>query len=64
MKSRVIKKKEHFIYNNLEEFQRELPDTNVFFDWRTSKEGDWVMSDDNKIFQLFKVSNDIKHPND
>ena len=64
MQSRVIKKKEHFIYDNLEEFQRELPDTNVFFNWRTSKEGDWVMSDDNKIIQLLKVSNDIKHPND
>ena len=64
MQSKKIKGITHSVYDDLDEFQKEMPDTNVFFDWRSGNEGDWVFSDDNKVIQLLKVSRDIKHPSD
>ena len=65
MKFGTIKGKRHYVYDSMEEFQEHCPDTNVFFDWRLAKEGDWVMADeDSGIVQLLKVSDSIKHPND
>jgi len=65
MKFGTIKGKRHYVYESMDEFQEEYPDTNVFFDWRLAKEGDWVMADeDSGIVQLLKVSDSIKHPND
>ena len=61
---REIKKTKHYVYKDLAEFQKHNPDTNVFFDWKSAKEGDWVMADDSRIVQLLKVSNKISHPND
>lgn len=64
MQSKKIKGITHSVYDDLDEFQKEMPDTNIFFDWRSGNEGDWVLSDDNKVIQLLKVSKDIKHPSD
>jgi len=64
VQSKKIKGVSHAVYDDLDEFQKEEPDTNVFFDWRRANEGDWVMSDDNRVVQLLKVSRDIKHPSD
>lgn len=36
---------------------------NIQFNWRKSKEGEWVLSDDGKIIQVLKKGN-IKHPQD
>ena len=55
MQSKKIKGITHSVYDDLDEFQKEMPDTNVFFDWRLAKEGDWVMADeDSGIVQLLK----------
>ena len=64
MQSRKIKGITHNVYDDIDEFQKKEPDTNVFFDWRSSNEGDWVLSDDNRVIQLLKVSKVIKHPSD
>ena len=64
MQSRKIKNTHHYVYDGIDEFKKEVPDTNLFFDWRSAKEGDWVLSDDNKVVQLLKVSKSIKHPSD
>ena len=64
MQSKKIKDSEHFVYDGIDEFQKDNPDTNIIFDWRKGEEGDWVLSDDDKIIQLLKVSRDIKHPSD
>ena len=65
MEYRKIKGVKHYVYDDIDEFQKHRPEENVFFDWRSAKEGDWVMADaDNRICQLLKVSEKIKHPND
>ena len=64
MEKKSIKNKTHCVYDGLEEFLDHNPGTNVIFDWRKANEGDWVLSDDNRIIQLLKVSKDVKHPGD
>ena len=64
MEKKSIKNKTHYVYDGLKEFQEHNPSTNVVFDWRKANEGDWVLSDDNRIIQLLKVSKDVKHPGD
>ena len=64
MQSKKIKKIEHFVFDNLSEFEKEVPDTNVSNDWRNAIEGEWVKSEDGKIIQLLKVSKKINHPSD
>jgi len=64
MEHRKIKNKKHYIYDSFEEWEKSNPDTNLILDWRKGKEGDWVYSDDNKIIQLLKVVDKIKHHND
>ncbi len=64
MDYRKIKKVRHYVYDNIEEFNISNPDVEVYEDWRTSNEGDWVHSDDGRIIQLLRVKNGIKHPND
>ncbi len=64
MESKKIKKVEHIVYDNVQEFQEDNPDINLYFDWKKAKEGDWVLSDDNRVVQLLKVSKSINHPSD
>jgi hypothetical protein len=65
MEFRKIKGVKHYVYDGIKEFQKHHPKASVFFDWKVAKEGDWVMADtDNRICQLLKVSDSIKHPND
>ncbi len=61
---RVIKGVSHYVYEDLDEFQKTHPNTVVHPDWRKANEGDWVRSDDDRIVQLLKVSNDVKHHSD
>ena len=64
MEHRKIRGHKHYVYDSVEEFHSENPDKlGVEQNWRTAKEGDWVMSDDGRVVQLLKVS-DIHHPND
>tara|TARA_R100001530_G_scaffold127647_1_gene96940 strand:+ start:222 stop:992 length:771 start_codon:yes stop_codon:yes gene_type:complete len=64
MDFRKIKGVKHYVYDDLTEFQKHNPNTNVIFDWKKGEEGDWVLADDNGIAQLLKVSSKIAHPND
>ena len=64
MEYREIKRVKHYVYDDLSEFQKHNPDTNVIFDWRKGNEGDWVLADDGGIVQLLKVNGTLKHPND
>ena len=61
---RVIKSIAHYVYDDIDEFQETHPNTVVHPDWRIANEGDWVYSDDDRIVQLLKVSNNVKHHSD
>tara|TARA_R100000234_G_scaffold30129_3_gene17660 strand:- start:3322 stop:4095 length:774 start_codon:yes stop_codon:yes gene_type:complete len=61
---RTIKGIDHYVYDDIEEFQETHPNTIVRPDWRNSDENDWVYSDDDRIVQLLKVSKKVNHPND
>ena len=61
---RVIKGIPHFVYEDIDEFKKDHPNTVVHPDWRNANEGDWVYSDDDRIVQLLKVSNKVAHHND
>ena len=61
---RVIKGVSHYVYEDIDEFQKAHPNTVVHPDWKKANEGDWVRSDDDRIVQLLKVSNDVKHHSD
>ena len=61
---RVIKGIAHYVYDDIDEFQETHPNTVVHPDWRIANEGDWVYSDDDRIVQLLKVSNNVKHHSD
>ena len=64
MEYKKIKGNRHYIYDSVEEYHSENPGKlGVESDWRSAKEGDWVMSDDGRVIQLLKVSG-INHPND
>tara|TARA_R100001530_G_scaffold10306_2_gene10214 strand:- start:934 stop:1725 length:792 start_codon:yes stop_codon:yes gene_type:complete len=72
MDFRKIKGVKHYVYDSKEELWQHqahidgerYSNIKIIDDWKEGKEGDWVMSDDNKIVQLLKVSESIKHPND
>ena len=61
---RVIKGIAHYVYDDIDEFQETHPNTVVHPDWKIANEGDWVYSDDDRIVQLLKVSNNVKHHSD
>ena len=64
MEKRAIKGKAHYVYDHISEFYNDHPTETPLKDWRKSKEGDWVWSDDGRIVQLLKVSTEVKHPGD
>ncbi len=61
---RTIKNVPHYVYEDLEEFQKDHINTVVHPDWRKAEENDWVYSDDDRIVQLLKVSKDVNHHSD
>ena len=61
---RSIKGIPHYVYEDLEEFKKDHPNTVVHPDWRKAEENDWVYSDDDRIVQLLKVSKDVSHHSD
>ena len=64
MDSKKIKNVEHIVYDSVQEFVDSNPNENLHFDWKKAKEGDWVLSDDDRVIQLLKVSKSINHPSD
>jgi len=68
MKYQLINSKKHYVFESRDEFReyylsKMIPVPKVVEDWRNGKEKDWVLSDDDNIVQLLKVST-INHPND
>ena len=61
---RLIKKIPHYVYDDIDEFKKDHPNTVVHPDWRNAEEGSWVYSDDDRIVQLLKVSKEVNHPSD
>lgn len=64
MESRRIKNIKHFVYDDLEEFKKDHPNTVVHPDWRKADENSWVYSDDDRIIQLLKVKKMVSHHSD
>jgi len=61
-----IKGKRHYIFDDVGEYIEHFGTKHappIIEDWHDGKQGDWVMSDDNRIIQLLKVSA-LNHPND
>ena len=61
---RLIKGVAHYVYEDLDEFKKDYPNTVVHPDWRKANEKDWVYSDDDRIVQLLKVSKKVNHHSD
>ena len=61
MDIKTIKGKEHYLYDDLEEFKAFCPNKSVFCNWREGNEGDWVYTDDKFICQILKKSK-VSHP--
>ena len=64
MENRRIKNIKHFVYDDLEEFKKDHPNTVVHPDWRKADENNWVYSDDDRIVQLLKVKKMVSHHSD
>jgi len=64
MENRRIKNIKHFVYDDLEEFKKDHPNTVVHPDWRKADENSWVYSDDDRIVQLLKVKKMVSHHSD
>jgi len=65
---KVIKGKRHYVFEDIDEFKEHydskmMSSPEVIKNWREGQEGDWVVSDDDKIIRLLKVSQ-LNHPND
>ena len=63
MEYRKIKGVKHCVYEHISDFYNDHPNETPLKNWRESKEGDWVWSDDSRIVQILK-SAPINHPND
>ena len=51
-----IKENRHYLYDNLEEFKAFVPNTPIIEDWREGMEGDWILTDDDCVCQILKMS--------
>jgi len=55
MDIKVIKGKEHVLYDSLKECMALAPDIVPTGDWRRGKQGDWVYTDDLHVCQVLRV---------
>ena len=60
MITRKIKKVNHPIYENVKEFQRYNPSSDVISNWRKGTEGSWVVSDDGQVCEVLKRGTMLK----
>jgi len=61
MYKKVINGKEHYLYDNEEEFRLYNKNTETVENWREANEGDWCFSDDGKVTQILKKGELIKN---
>ena len=55
MENKVIKGVEHYLYDDIREFNAFRPGEEVKCDWREGNEGDWITTDDNFVCQILKI---------
>lgn len=65
---RKIRGERHYVFDSVEEFKeyyhsKMMSSPEIIEDWHEGKQGDWVLSDDNRIVKLLKVA-PLNHPND
>jgi len=63
MIKKKIKKVEHCVYEDIDEFKEHNPNTTVNPEWRKAQEGEWVVADDLGVVQILKKAQ-LNHPND
>ena len=56
MQSRTINKKDHLLFDDVNEFEQFMPNTELVENWRDGFEGDWILCDDGKVCQVFTHS--------
>ena len=54
MEKKVIKGKAHYLYHNIENFEKAYSDYGKLNNWRLGDTGEWVLTDDNCIVQILK----------
>ena len=54
MKTRTINKKEHVLYDNIDEFNQHVKNTIVIENWRDGEEREWVLCDDGQVCMVLK----------
>ena len=52
MKSRIIKDKEHIIYDNIDELRQVMPDKKIYQNWRNAPLWSWTLTDDGQVCQI------------
>tara|TARA_R100000234_G_scaffold99847_2_gene68539 strand:+ start:3655 stop:4398 length:744 start_codon:yes stop_codon:yes gene_type:complete len=57
MDFKTIKSVQHYVYDNIKEFEAFQPNKPLVYDWRLSNEGDWVLTDDDFVCQILKKGN-------
>ena len=65
---RKIRGDRHYVFEDIKEFNefylsKMMNPPDVIKNWRDGEQGDWVLSDDNRIIRLLKVA-PLNHPND
>jgi hypothetical protein len=56
MDFKEIKNTQHYLYDNIAEFEASYPDSVVRHNWRHGEEGEWVFTDDGFVCQILKKS--------
>ena len=54
MKSRIIKGKEHIVYDNINELGQVMSNKDVQDDWRVAPLNSWVLTDDGQVCQILE----------
>tara|TARA_R100000808_G_C2144089_1_gene151865 strand:- start:1265 stop:2035 length:771 start_codon:yes stop_codon:yes gene_type:complete len=57
MQSKTISRNTEYLYDNVDEFRTVYPNEKLMSDWRKSKEGQWVLTDDLQVCKILKRSN-------
>ena len=65
---RKIRGERHYVFEDIKEFNefylsKMMNPPDVIKNWRDGEQGDWILSDDNRIIRLLKVAQ-LNHPND
>jgi hypothetical protein len=62
MKKRIIKEKEHVVYDTIDELRQVMPNKKVYDDWRSAPLYSWVLTDDEQVCQILDKGLLQKHP--